>query len=199
MVFSSNAMSRVPRVIGHRGACGLLPEHTLASYRLAIDSGADAIELDLVSTRDARLIARHDLELSATTNVAELPRLASRRTERSVDGQIISGWFAEDFTLAEIKSLRARQRLDFRDKSHDGKFEIPTLEEVLDLAIGTGASRSIVVYLELKHAAHHANAGLPLDHSLLATLRDRGLLSAKTALLHRGFRRADSAHAAAIG
>lgn len=187
MAFFSDPGSSTPRVIGHRGACGLLPEHTLPSYQLAIDSGADAIELDVVSTRDGQLIARHDLELSATTNVAVLPRFASRRSERNVDGKIISGWFAEDFTLAEIKLLRARQRLAFRDLSHDGRYEIPTLAEVLDLARASDFGRTVAVYIELKHAAYHAKANLPLDHSLLATLHGRGLLSAESALCVEAF------------
>jgi len=180
--------SPFPRVIGHRGACGLLPEHTLASYHLAIDSGADAIELDLVSTQDHHLIARHDLELSATTDVAEIAHFASRRTERSVEGQSIAGWFAEDFTLAEIKLLRARQRLAFRDRSHDGRYEVPSLEEVLGLVAQVNAAgRNVGVYLELKHAAHHAAAGLPLDRPLLAALRGRGLESAESGVCIEAF------------
>jgi glycerophosphoryl diester phosphodiesterase len=175
-------------VIGHRGACGLLPEHTLASYQLAIESGADAIELDLVSTRDGRLIARHDLELSATTNVANVPRFASRRSERSVDGQLIRGWFAEQFTLAEIKMLRARQRLSFRDHSHDGRYEVPSLEDVLNLVAQVKVDgRDVAVYLELKHADHHAAAGLPLDAPLLSALQNRGLEGAKSALCIEAF------------
>jgi len=178
MAPSRGAPTSLPRIIGHRGACGLLPEHTLASYQSAIDAGADAIELDLVSTRGGHLIALHDLELSATTDVASHPRFISRRTERLRDRQAMQGWFAADFTLEEIKSLRVRQRLSFRDHSHDGRYEIPTLEEALDLAAAIrSAGRKLEVYLELKHARWHAASGLPLDQLLLDALRRRNLLS----------------------
>jgi glycerophosphoryl diester phosphodiesterase len=171
----------LPRIIGHRGACGLLPEHTLASYQLAIDSGADAIELDLVSTRDGHLIALHDPELSATTDVAIQPAFTSRRTHRLIDRQSADGWFARDFMLEEIKTLRTRQRLPFRDHSHDGEYRIPTLEEVLDLtARSRSIGRRVEVYLELKHAGWHASEGVPLDLLLLDALRRRNL-SAKDA------------------
>jgi glycerophosphoryl diester phosphodiesterase len=188
MALTSDHPPPFPRVIGHRGACGLLPEHTLASYQLAIDSGADAIELDLISTRDHQLIACHDLELSATTDVADIPHFEGRRTERSVDGQLIAGWFAEDFTLAEIKTLRARQRLSFRAHSHDGRYEVPSLAEVLDLVVKEKATgRDVAVYLELKHAAHHAAAGVPLDRPLLAALRSRGLETAQSGVCIEAF------------
>src|SRR6185295_14365988 len=119
-----------PIVIGHRGASGYRPEHTLASYQLAINLGADFIEPDLVSTRDGRLVARHENDISGTTDVASHPEFASRRATKVIDGVTITGWFTEDFTLAEIKTLRARERLGAlrpQNATFDGRFEIPTL------------------------------------------------------------------------
>jgi glycerophosphoryl diester phosphodiesterase len=175
-------------VIGHRGACGLLPEHTLASYQSAIDAGVDAIELDLVATRDGQLIALHDLELSATTEVASRPAFASRRSQHVIDGTTVQGWFARDFRLDEIKTLRARQRLAFRDHAHDGLHEIPTLAAVLDLAATIRAGgRDLVVYLELKHARWHAGQGLPLDQLLMKILGDRSLLSRNSGICVESF------------
>src|SRR5687767_11312735 len=118
---------RPPIVIGHRGACGFRPEHTLASYELAIEQGADYIEPDLVSTRDGVLIARHEPEISGTTDVAE--KFPRRRTTKNVDGVDVEGWFADDFALAEIKLLRAKERLAFRDQFFNGSFEVPTFQE----------------------------------------------------------------------
>src|SRR5690606_36382568 len=123
-----------PIVIGHRGAAGYRPEHTLASYELAIDQGADYIELDLVSTSDGVLVARHDAYLGPTTDVASRPEFESRRTTKEIDGQMVQSWFVEDFTLAELKTLRAVERFGgLRSTAYDGLFEIPTLDEVLDL------------------------------------------------------------------
>ncbi len=187
MAFQPHLPTSLPRIIGHRGASGVLPELTLESFQLAMECGADAIELDLVATRDGRLIARHDLELSATTDVADVSCFASRRTQRSVEGQVITGWFAEDFTLTEIKLLRARQRFSFRDHWQDGRFEIPTLEEVLDVASNAQTGRSVAVYLELKHAAHHAAAGLPLDEPLLTALRNSGIRWTKSSCCIESF------------
>jgi glycerophosphoryl diester phosphodiesterase len=177
-----------PRVIGHRGACGVLPEHTLASYQLAIDSGADAIEIDLVSTLDGHLIALHDLELSATTDVADRLDFASRRTRRLVDGKAVEGWFARDFALGEIKTLRTRQRLYFRDHSHDGRHPIPTLEEALELGVRSRSrGRPVQVYLELKHAGWHAGERLPLDLLLFEALRLRDLSPGDSGLCIEAF------------
>ena len=169
-----------PAVVAHRGACGYRPEHTLEAYRLAIRLGADDIELDLVSTRDGVLIARHEVELSATTDVAALPRFAGRHTTRVLDGVERAGWFAEDFTLAEIKQLTARERFpDLRPGSsaYDGSCGIPTFNEVLAMvhAESVRAGRTVGVMAELKHATYHAAAGLPLDAPLLADLRRHGL------------------------
>ena len=129
-----------PLVIAHRGASGHRPEHTLEAYRLAVEMGADFIEPDLVSTKDGVLIARHENEIGATTDVAE--QFADRKRTKTIDGQSITGWFTEDFTLAEIKTLRARERLAFRSHAYDGQFEIPTFDEVIALAQQLGARRT---------------------------------------------------------
>ena len=121
-----------PLVIGHRGASGYRPEHTIESYTLAIEQGADVIEPDLVSTKDGVLIARHENEISGTTDVAE--KFPDRKATKMIDGKEVVGWFTEDFTLAEIKTLRAKERLAFRDQSNNGRFEVPTFEQVIDLA-----------------------------------------------------------------
>ena len=138
-------MSAIPIVIGHRGASGYLPEHTLAAYFLALQCGADYIEPDLVMSGDGVLVARHENEICGTTDVAAQPRFAARRTRRSIDGTEVHGWFTEDFTLAELKSLRARERipqLRAGNARFDGLFEIPTLEEILVLVQGVEAQRA---------------------------------------------------------
>ena len=125
-----------PLVIGHRGAPGYRPEHTLASYRLAAEQGADYIEPDLVSTKDGVLVARHENEIGGTTDVADHPEFAARKTTKVIDGITLTGWFTEDFTLAELKTLRAKERIpDIRpaNTAYDGQFEVPTFQEVLDL------------------------------------------------------------------
>ena len=159
-----------PIVIAHRGASGHRPEHTLAAYELAIELDTDFIEPDLVITRDGVLIARHENEISETTDVSARPEFATRRTTRQIDGVEITGWFTEDFTLAEIRTLRARERLPFRDHSWDGRFGIPTFEEVLDLAV----RRGVGVYPETKHPSYFRGIGLPLEERLLAALEARG-------------------------
>ena len=136
---SALAASSGPLVIAHRGASGYRPEHTLEGYRLAIEMGADFIEPDLVSTKDGVLIARHENEIGSTTDVAE--RFPDRKRTKTIDGQALTGWFTEDFTLAEIKTLRARERLAFRSHEYDGRFAIPTFDEVLDLAQRRGRAR----------------------------------------------------------
>ena len=163
-----------PIVIGHRGASGERPEHTLESYRLAIEQGADYIEPDLVSTKDGVLVARHENEISTTTDVASHPEFASRRATRTIDGAPVTGWFTEDFTLAELKTLRAKERLpEMRGTRYDGRFEVPTFQEVLDLAKGAG--RPVGVYPETKHPSYFAGIGLPLEAPLLKALRANGL------------------------
>jgi len=165
-----------PLVIGHRGAAGYRPEHTLASYRLAIELGADYIEPDLVSTRDGVLVARHENEIGSTTDVADHPEFARRRVTRTVDGREVTGWFTEDFTLAELKTLRAKERLpELRPANtwYDGHFEIPTFDEVLELAERGSRRRGVTigVYPETKHPSHFAAMGLALEQPLLAALR----------------------------
>ena len=144
-----------PIVIGHRGASGERPEHTLASYQLAIDQGANFIEPDLVLTKDGVMIVRHEPMLSGTTDVAT--KFPARKTKKMVDGVETEDWFASDFTLAEIKTLRAIQTRG-RDKSFDGQFEIPTLDEVIKLAKeqSSKTGRTIGIYPEVKHSTFHA-------------------------------------------
>src|SRR5512145_2814403 len=153
-----------PLVIGHRGAAGYLPDHTLEGYRKAIELGADFIEPDLVATRDGVLVARHEPNITSTTDVRERPEFASRKTRRTVDGVEEEGWFVTDFTLAELKTLRAIQPFPDRDPAYNGKFQIPTFDEVLDLARSESArvGRSIGVYAETKHPTYHASLGLKL-------------------------------------
>ncbi|MCK9385886.1 MAG: glycerophosphodiester phosphodiesterase [Nevskia sp.] len=169
-----------PIVIGHRGSAGYRPEHTLASYALAIELGVDYIEPDLVSTRDHVLVARHENDISATTDVANHPEFADRRATKQIDGVSITGWFTEDFTLAELKTLRAVERLpELRQRNtlYNGLYAIPTLQEVIDLArrksIETG--RRIGIYPETKHPSYFDSIGLSLEAPLLATLRRNGL------------------------
>jgi len=172
--------SRGPIVIAHRGASGYRPEHTLAAYRLAIRQGADVIEPDLVPTRDGVLVARHENEISGTTDVADHPEFADRRATKVIDGVQVTGWFTEDFTLAELKTLRVRERLpELRPANtrFDGEFEIPTLQEVIDLArkAGTWTGRSIAIYPETKHPTYFRSIGLGLEPPLARTLRANGL------------------------
>jgi glycerophosphoryl diester phosphodiesterase len=176
----SAAVADAPLVIAHRGASGYRPEHTLAAYRLAIRMGADYIEPDLVSTTDGVLVARHENEISATTDVASRPRFADRRTTKTIDGQRVTGWFTEDFTLAELRTLRARERLpDVRRSNtrYDGRFRVPTFEQVLDLAARESRRRGEVVgvYPETKHPTYFDSVGLSLEEPLARALRRHGL------------------------
>jgi len=165
-----------PLVIGHRGASGYLPEHTLESYALAIELGADYIEPDLVATKDGHLIARHEPNITNTTNVKDLPQFAARKTKKVVDGVEEEGWFASDFTLAEIKQLRAVQPAGERDQSFNGRFEIPTFDEVVALARRRGheEGRTIGVYPETKHPTYHQQLGLALEDRVLHVLQRHG-------------------------
>ncbi len=165
-----------PLVIGHRGATGYLPEHTLASYKLAIEQGADYIEPDLVSTKDGVLIARHEVNITGTTDVAAHPEFASRRTTKTIDGVVEEGWFADDFTLAEIRTLGATQRLAFRPQQFNGAYGIPTFSEVIDLAQRARRQhgRTIGVYPETKHPTYHKDRGLALEPKLVAVLKAQG-------------------------
>ena len=176
-------------VIGHRGAAGYLPDHTLEGYRRGIEMGADFIEPDLVATRDGVLIARHEPNITGTTDVSTRPEFASRKTKKVVDGVTEEGWFASDFTLAEIKTLRAVQPLAERDQSFNGRFQIPTLNEVLDLARSEGQrrGRTVGVYAETKHPTYHARLGLPLEDRLLATLAQYGYTAKDSPVILQSF------------
>jgi glycerophosphoryl diester phosphodiesterase len=174
---------RRPLVIAHRGASGERPEHTLMAYTLAVDEGCDFIEPDLVATKDGHLVVRHENEISGTTDVANRPEFAARKTEKVIDGEKVRGWFTEDFTLAELKTLRARERLpQLRPGSarFDGLYTIPTFQEVVALAKSESkrVGRTIGVYPEMKHPAFFAAAGLPLEARLASALKADGLNSA---------------------
>jgi glycerophosphoryl diester phosphodiesterase len=176
----------VPIVIGHRGASGYVPEHTLTSYFIAIQDGADYVEPDLVMTKDAVLVARHENEIGGTTNVAEHPEFAARRVTKVIDGVAVTGWFTEDFTLAELKTLRARERIpDIRpgNTRFNGQFQVPTFEEILALVhgveqqratlarqLGHPAPRRIGVYPETKHPTYFAAIGLAMEEPLVRML-----------------------------
>jgi glycerophosphoryl diester phosphodiesterase len=171
---------RVPVVIGHRGAAGYRPEHTLASYELAARMGADFIEPDLVSTKDHVLVARHESEIGATTDVAMHSKFAGRQTRKVIDGRARDGWFTEDFTLAELKTLRARERLPAARQGntmYDGQFEVPTFAEVLALRerLSTELHREVGVYPETKHPTYFRSIGLDLETPLVQQVRGAGL------------------------
>lgn len=182
-----------PLVIAHRGASGYRPEHTLASYALAIEQGADFIEPDLVATKDGHLIARHEPLLDATTDVARKAEFAKRKSTKHLDGKPITGFFASDFTLEEIKQLRAIQPNAARSKEFDGQFEIPTFEEILDLMEreSRARNRTIGVYPETKHPAFHLTIGLPLEDRLLEALRRRKLDAADAPVFIQSFESAN--------
>lgn len=160
-----------PLVIGHRGASGQLPEHTLEAYERAIEQGADYIEPDLVVTKDGHLVARHENEIGGTTDVAI--RFPKRERTQLIDGQEMKGFFTEDFTLEELRSLRARQRLSFRSQAYNGKYAIPTFEEVIALVERKNreTGRQIGLYIETKHPTHFQKIGLPIEPRLLAALK----------------------------
>ena len=179
-------------VIGHRGASGYRPEHTLAAYKLAIELGADYIEPDLVSTQDGVLVARHENEIGGTTDVASHPEFAARQTTKSIDGLSITGWFTEDFTLAELKTLRARERIPQlrpANTAYDGLYEIPTLQEVIDLVKRepTGGGRRIGIYPETKHPTYFDSIGLSLEEPLVEALNGNGLRGPKAPVFIQSF------------
>ena len=186
---SSATTPTKPLVIGHRGASGYLPEHTLESYKKAIEMGADFIEPDLVATQDGYLIARHEPNITNTTDVADHPEFAARKTKKVVDGVEEEGWFASDFTLAEIKTLYAKQAFSERDQSFNGKYRIPTLDEVLDLAKSEGSKvgRTVGVYPETKHPTYHQNLNLALEDRLLATLKKYNYTDANSPVIVQSF------------
>ncbi|KVO34832.1 glycerophosphodiester phosphodiesterase [Burkholderia ubonensis] len=181
-------LSAKVQVVGHRGASALRPEHTLASYRKAIEDGADVIEPDLVSTRDGVLVARHENEISGTTNVSALPQFASRKTTKTIDGVPLTGWFTEDFTLAELKTLRARERIaQFRpaNTAYNDQYEIPTFDEIVALAkqMSAQAGRTIHLYPETKHPTYFQSIGLPLEDRLVDALQ-KDPYTARTASIY---------------
>jgi glycerophosphoryl diester phosphodiesterase len=165
-----------PLVVGHRGAPGYLPDHTLEGYALASELGADYVDVDLVATKDGYLVSRHEPNLVETTNVKDLPQFAGRRRTAVIDGFAQEGFFASDFTLAEIRTLRAVQPFPDRDPRFDGSFAIPTLDEVIALAKrkSHGLGRTIGVYAETKHPTYHQSIGLALEDRLLAALGRAG-------------------------
>ena len=177
---ASGGHGRRPLVIGHRGASGYRPEHTLASYELAARMGADFMEPDLVPTRDGVLVCRHEPEIGGTTNVADHPEFAARKKTAILDGTAVTGWFTEDFTLAELKTLRAKERLP-QVRQHntmwDGRFEIPTFQELLDLRkrLTKELGRELGVYPETKHPTYFQKLGLPLEQRLIDILRSNEL------------------------
>lgn len=170
-----------PLVLGHRGACAHRPEHTLASYARAIADGADFVEPDLVPTRDGVLVARHENNIAETTDVAAHPEFAARKATKTIDGTAVTGWFSEDFTLAELKTLRCKERLGaFRPESqaYDGEFQIVTFEEMIDFVGAEAAARGRVVGMipEIKHSTYFAGIGLPLEDRFLQVLRAHSYL-----------------------
>ncbi|CUQ67331.1 Glycerophosphoryl diester phosphodiesterase [Candidatus Nitrospira inopinata] len=170
---------QTPIVIAHRGASGYVPEHTLAAYAISILQGADFVEPDLVMTKDGHLIARHDNVLDLTTDVSRRPEFAGRKATKTVDGARVTGWFSEDFTLGEIKTLRAIERIPGTRPANtrfDGQFEIPTLQEIIDLvqAYEKLLNRRIGIYIETKHPTYFERLGLPFEEPLVKILRKNG-------------------------
>lgn len=166
-------------IIAHRGASGDRPEHTLAAYERAIDQGADYIEPDLVATKDGVLVARHENEISGTTDVSRRPEFAARRTTRVIDGETVAGWFAEDFTFAELQTLRARERLpELRpaNSRFDGLYQVPALAEIIALVRAKEAEtgRRIGLYPEIKHPSYFRSIGLGLEEMLVKALHAAG-------------------------
>jgi len=179
-------------IIAHRGASGERPEHTLAAYERAIDQGADFIEPDLVATKDGALVARHENEIGGTTDVADRPEFADRKATKLIDGFEFTGWFTEDFTLAELKTLRAKERIpELRpgNTAFDGLYDVPTLAEVIALLKAKEAEtgRRIGLYPELKHPSYFTARGLPLEAPLLAELEKAGYRSADDPVFIQSF------------
>ena len=182
----------LPTVTGHRGASALRPEHTLASYQKAIDDGADIIEPDLVATRDGVLVARHENDISGTTNVAEFAAFAGRKTTKTIDGVPVTGWFTEDFTLAELKTLRAKERIPENRPANtalNGQFEVPTLQEVITLVQQQSKlkNRTIGIYPETKHPTYFKSIGLPLEKRLVDLLVANGYRGKNAAVFIQSF------------
>jgi len=177
-----------PLVIAHRGACGYRPEHSRAAYELAIEQGADMLEPDVVATKDGVLVIRHENEISGTTNVADHPEFADRRTVKIVDNEPLDGWFTEDFTWDELATLRCRERLSdvrLESRAFDGQFELLQLTDLLRLV--ETAPRSVSLCIELKHATYFDDEGLPLDELLARDLTECGWSSDDSRLVIESF------------
>jgi glycerophosphoryl diester phosphodiesterase len=167
-------------VVGHRGAPGYRPEHTLASYELAFRQGVSWVDVDLVPTKDGQLVARHEPEIGGTTDVAQHPEFASRKTTKVIDGAALTGWFTEDFTLAELKTLRATERIPTirpHNTLYNGRWQIPTYQEVLDLTkrLGRELHRTLGTYPEVKHSTYFSSIGNPTEPKLVDILKRNGL------------------------
>lgn len=182
-----------PLVIAHRGASGYLPEHTLPAYELAIKMGADYIEPDVVSTKDGVLVVCHDPVLSDSTDILKHPEFADRKRTLKLKGFEITDFFVSDFTLAEIKTLRATQVFADRDHSHDGRYEIPTLQEVIDLAQARArdTGRVIGIVPEIKFPTLHRDLGLGIEEKLVAMLDRAGLNHASSPVIIQSFEQAN--------
>jgi glycerophosphoryl diester phosphodiesterase len=185
-----------PIVFGHRGAAGYRPEHTVASYELAARMGADFIEPDLVSTKDGHLVVRHEPEIGGTTDVADHPEFADRKTTKVIDGISYTGWFTDDFTLAELKTLRAKERLpDVRQRNtiYDGRYEVPTFQEVIDLRakLSKELGRTVGIVPEVKHSSYFKAEGLAIEPKLVQALRDNGLDKAGSPVVVQSFETAN--------
>lgn len=186
----------IPTVTGHRGASALRPEHTLAAYQKAIEDGADVVEPDLVPTKDGVLVARHENEISGTTNVSTMSQFASRKATKSIDGVSVTGWFTEDFTLAELKTLRARERIPANrpgNVAYNDQFEIPTLQEIIDLVKREGEARNKVIglYPETKHPTYFKAIGLPMEKRLVDALAANGYRGKDAAVFIQSFETAN--------
>ncbi|NJL10024.1 MAG: glycerophosphodiester phosphodiesterase [Calothrix sp. SM1_7_51] len=181
-----------PIIIGHRGASGYRVEHTISAYELAIEMGADYIEPDLAITKDGVLIARHENEISGTTDVTTFSEFVNRKTTKIIDGVSITGWFCEDFTLEELKKLRAKERIPQlrpQNTAYDGLYEIPTLQEIIDLAQSKSieVGRTIGIYPETKHPTYFKSIGLPLSDKLIEILHANGYHSHKDPIFIQSF------------
>ena len=181
-----------PLVIGHRGASGHRPEHTLAAYELAARMGADYVEPDLVATKDGVLVARHENEISGTTDVAARPEFAARQTTKVIDGVTLTGWFTEDFTLAELRTLRAKERIPQlrpRNTIYDGRYRVPTFDGVIWLVkrLSRELGRPIGIYPETKHPSYFRSIGLPLEDPLVASLREAKLDTRRSKVFIQSF------------
>lgn len=180
---------QTPLILGHRGATGYRPEETRGSYELAIKLGANYIEPDLVTTKDGVLIARHEPNITDTTDVSKRPEFASLKTTKTIDGSTQTGWFAEDFTLAQIKTLRAVERLPFRDHAFDGQFQVLTFQEVIDIAKqGTAdTGRTIGIIPETKHPSYFQGIGMPLEQKLVDALNANGYTGKSAPVIIQSF------------